>query len=231
VTVGFADRVVDDQALHAMRKRLMDACNALELTVTEYRVLVAHGLCRVPLVELVRDDWLLPNPLPPELDRPMLSKTGPGPTLLEARRAWHGVFGKLASRPDVSAFADLLDHGGYSFRYRNLGSDVGMLAQTMHTAAGLPMDDTVRERRRFLTRLLDRVVVEECPLHGRSEVRSDCKRCAYCPCKIPFTTNHDRPGRPRLFCSNRCRQGAYRQRADARQMALSLPDVDDSLRS
>ena len=191
----------------------MAVCNSLELTRVEYRVLVAPGMCRVPLVELVRGDWFR--------SRPMASETDPGPTLPEVKRAWRRAFGKLVAHPDLAAFADLLDHGGYSFRYRDLGSDVGMLAQTMHAAVGLQIDDTVRERRGFLARLLDRVTVEECPFHGRSEVRRDCRRCSECPCMIPYPTNDDHPGRPRLFCSSRCRQRAYRRRMYGRSATMA----------
>lgn len=214
--VGFADRVVDDQALHAMRKRLIDVCNSLDLTLIEYRVLVARGVYGVPLVELVRGGWLIPTvPIYPEAED--------APTLLEAKRAWRRALSKLVARPDLASFADLLNHGGYSLRYRDLGSDVGMLAQTIHTAAGPQIADATRERRSF-SLLIDRIVVEECPLHGRCEVRPDSRRCPECSCMIPYPMSDNHPGRPRLFCSSQCRQRAYRHRRNAQLKTRPFQD-------
>lgn len=62
---------------------------------------------------------------------------------------------------------------------------------------------------------VDGVTVEwvKCDLHGMQHIISTAAKCHGCPCELPRAGNHlAETGRPRKYCSDACRQRAYRQR-------------------
>ena len=85
---------------------------------------------------------------------------------------------------------------------------------------------------------LDGVTVEwvRCDLHGMQHVISTAAKCQGCPCELPRWGNRlaetgqygvdEGVGRPRKYCSDACRQRAYRQRRRAARKNLVVNPAD-----
>ncbi|MEV6429328.1 hypothetical protein [Nocardia sp. NPDC051463] len=102
------------------------------------------------------------------------------------------------------------------WRFRRVLELVGGIADTGQNEGALVDPDEferfiqqTREKARAALRL-------QCRFHGWTEVGPFmAERCRMCPCPLPEVEESTR-GRARIFCSNACRQRAYRQRGRQR---------------
>jgi hypothetical protein len=73
-------------------------------------------------------------------------------------------------------------------------------------------EDLARTMAKLGQRAKDAQGLVECEVHGWLEPFL-WGACTECPCRVPnYGARRDRGGRPRLFCSDACRQRAYRRR-------------------
>ncbi|MFI6960010.1 hypothetical protein ACIBJI_41910 [Nocardia sp. NPDC050408] len=102
------------------------------------------------------------------------------------------------------------------WRFRRVLELVGGLADTRQNDGALVDPD---EFERFIRQIREKARAApllKCPFHGWTEVGPImAARCRMCPCPLPDVEEPTR-GRARTYCSDACRQRAYRQRGRRR---------------
>lgn len=191
-TARYHDRLVDAVAGHDIHTAFATVIH--DLHGPELHVLFLHGLCGIPKTAIAREHWVH------DVE-----------TIAEVRRLWRRAMTWLAAQPGAAELHSFLQHGGYSLRYLNMGTDVSMFARALYLAQARYnfSEDTMR---RWHWAGLDEPPLLTCPRHGLVEAGPSLQQCPECPCRLPHPHDDAHPGRPRRFCSSACRQSAYRRR-------------------
>jgi hypothetical protein len=129
------------------------------------------------------------------------------------------VIASVSEDRAIAALAHLLYHCPLSAIARELDMSVekardvvyGTVSAIRHPSRSHPMRDYLDEPDETIT--IDhglRVFIRKHRLEERFR-----RRCPQCAEDLPRASADWEPGRPRHYCSNRCRQKAYRQRKSA----------------